>query len=308
MNSIFKQFYQEAYRKTGGYFSQIPNARNVYPGDFFQIRNGQMIILGNIFNPAIIDYEDVNFENEIPLNPSAWSFQRGCSKPYAGKGSGQNIIDGEFEYSKQILAFEERGSFLFKGNDPQAFRIANWSHFQDALIIKMTQTHYSFRELFIVTDCVALKDWTLAISGNKNGELEIATETENFGLTSIFGDPSNKTIQSKEIEFYQNETIQKSQFFKAKKLVVNNDKIDVFISNMISREDNHQKWARDFFEQPLGETNNTYASPIDHAVGQNVLDLLQGNQLNVNTALNYFQWVNAGLDDLEQLCEVDNAN
>ncbi len=304
MDNIFKKFYRETYNRTGGYFSVIPNSGNVYPGDFFQIRNGQLIFLGNIFNPMIIDANEVDFENEIKLNPSSWVFQQGSSKPYSGRGTGQNAIDGEFEFSKQVLAFDDLGSFIFKGNDPKAFRIANWGQIQNELIIKLTQTYYSFRELYLVTDCVTLSDWTLAVAGNKEAELEIATETENFGLVDIFGESSSKTIQSKDMAYYQKENLLKSQFFKAKKLVVQDGKVDVFISDMIRRQQGHHNWAKDFYEHPLEMSQDNYAGTGMQQMGPSILDLLQGNQLNPNTALDYFKWVNADLDDLEQLFEV----
>ncbi|NOQ72948.1 MAG: hypothetical protein GQ574_13145 [Crocinitomix sp.] len=304
MDNIFKKFYRETYHKTGGYFSVIPNSGNVYPGDFFQIRNGQLIFLGNIFNPTIINASEVDFENNISLNPSNWNFQQGCSKPYSGRGTGQNAVEGEFEFSKQVLAFDDSGSFIFKGNDPKAFRIANWSQIQDELIIKLTQTYYSFRELYLVTECVTLKDWTLAIAGKEEAELEIATESENFGLVDIFGESSSKTIQSKDMAYYHQEMARKSEFFKAKKLVVQEGKVEIFISDMIKRQESHQQWANDFYDQPLDSQVSHFSNAGMYNARASLLDLLQGNQLNPNTALEYFKWVNADLDDLERFFEV----
>lgn len=278
-----------------------PLTGNAHPGDFFQIRNGEIVFLGNIFNPQIIDQFEVDFEFGMLLNPSSWSISEGVSKPYSGRGTGHNPIDGEFEFSKQILAFKDKGSFVFKGENPEAVRIVNWDGIKDELIIKMTQTYYSFREVYVITECAVMNNWTLAISGAPEGELEIATESENFGLIDLFGHSSSKTIQSKDIDYYHRESNQKSSFFKAKKMIVNDGKVEHFVSDLLTRRSAHQKWAKSFFPYEFYHLDGMYSDLATGTVNASVLDMLQGNQLNPNTALDYFSWTNTSLDDIEKL-------
>ncbi len=300
MDSLYKKFYQKVYQRTGGFIPMHPLTSNVHPGDFFQIRNGELIFLGNIFNPEIVDQFEIDFQFDIKLNPNNWKLSDGITKPYSGRGSGHNPIDGDFEYSKQVISFEDKGSFIFKGHHPYAVRIRNWNAIQDQLIIKLTQAYYSFRSLYVVTDCAIMDAWTLAIAGKHEAELEIATEKENFGLVEIFGEDSVKTIQSKDVDYYHQEPHKKSCFFKAKKLVVYDDKSEVFISDLLDKRTRHQQWAASFFPYEFYKDDDIYESSFKNTQGS-VLDMLQGNQLNPTTALNYFQWVNAGLDDIERL-------
>jgi hypothetical protein len=301
MENVFKKFYKSFYSKTNGFIPAKPLSMNLYPGDFFQIINGEIIVLGNIFRKNIVGVDDVSFESAIKLNPVSWNFSDGVSKPYSGRDSGHNAIDGEFEFSKQVLAFDGFGSFFFKSSAPESVKIANWSELQQQLIIKMTQTVYSFRELYIVTECATTESWTLAIAGSENGELEIATESENFGLVDIFGDATAKTIQARDIDFYHREEKRKPSFFKAKKLIVQQEKLEVFISDLISDRMRVPSWVNNYYEYDFYHDELSFSTPVTTNAQASILDMLQANQLNPNTALQYFDWTNANLDDVMKL-------
>jgi hypothetical protein len=301
MDDVFKKFYRSFYNRTNGFIPTKPLNQHMYPGDFFQIINGELIVLGNIFRENIANADDAIFENGIKLNPSNWNFSEGVSKPYSGRDTGHNPIEGDFEFSKQVLAFDGFGSFFFKSKASESVKFANWSDFQQELIIKMTQVLYSFRELYIVTEIATAEHWTLAIAGSDKAELEIATESENFGLVDIFGDVSAKTIQAREIEFYHREEKRRPSFFKAKKLVVQPEKLDVFISQLLSDQSKIPSWANNFYQYDFYHDELSYATPVTTNAKASVLDMLQANQLNPNTALQYFSWTNAGLDDVERL-------
>ncbi len=299
MHSSFKPFYRNFYFKTGGFIPSAPLNQNIYPGDFFQIINGEMIILGNIFKKGIVSDENVELDDDQLLNPASWHFGEGVSKKYSGRGKGKGAI-ADIEFSKQILAFDHRGSFMFKGNNPKSVRISNWNDIQQELIIKMTQVLYSFRDLYIVTDVATTSDWTLAVSGSKKGELEIATEEQSYGLSDVFGHETCKTIQSKDIDYYNREANRKPVFYKAKKLVVQDEQLNVFISDLINSRQNHDSWAGSYFDYDF-YTDTNYAPQIPVDSQASLLDMLQANQLNPNTALLYFRWADANMDDVEKL-------
>jgi hypothetical protein len=273
--------------------------QNMYPGDFFQIINGEMIVLGNIFLNNIINNEDCNLEYGIKQNMVSWNFNDGISKPYSSrdveKTNGKN-----FEYTKQLIDFKESGSFYFKSNNVESIRISDWRHIKDQLIIKMTQVVYSFRELYIVTESAVASDWTLAISASDKGELELAAIEENFGLIDIFGSASAKTIQAKDIEFYHREIKKKPNFFKAKKLAVKQEKLEIFISELINNHSTHTDWVADFFDCDFGTSSNESNPSISNSQ-LSILDMLPANELNPNTALLYFDFIDANLDDIEKL-------
>ncbi|GGG31313.1 hypothetical protein GCM10011344_35290 [Dokdonia pacifica] len=304
MKNVFKKFYRSFYSRTSGFIPTKPINQNIYPGDFFQIRNGEMILLGNIFRNGIIAKEDIVLQNGIALNGANWNFNDGVSKPYSGRDQGTNIIDGEFKFSKQVLAFEEKGSFFFCAQDPEAVKLINWNEIENELIIKLTQTLFSFREVYVVTESAVASDWTLAIAGAEKAELEIATESESFGLVDLFIDANSKTIQARDIEYYHKETKKKPSFFKAKKLVVQQGKLDVFISDLIKENSQKVNWATDFYEYDFYHDTVHFPSSVSMTAQGCVLDMLQANQLNPNTALSYFKWEDANLDDIEKLFTV----
>lgn len=299
MESVYRNFYRNFYTRTGGFIPSVPLAQPVYPGDFFQLRNGEMIVLGNIFHAGIVDIKDCVLSGKIKLGSSGWNFYDGVSKPYSGRGGGHHAIAGNFEFSKQVLAFANQGSFFFRGNDPESVRILNWGDVQQQLIIKLTQTLYSFRELYVITESATTTDWTLAIAGAEKAELEIATDHDSFGLVDIFGHQTAKTIQSRDIDYYARHTERKPVFFKAKKLVVQDERLELFISELIYQRQNRDEWAGIFFGEQF------YHEPGAVAVSGNarasILDMLQANELNPNSALLYFKWADANLDDVEKL-------
>jgi hypothetical protein len=300
MNANYKNFYRHFYLKTGGYIPTNPINQNIYPGDFFQIHNGEMIVLGNIFRDGILDPTLCKFHYGAKLNPSSWKFQEGVTKPYTGKESGYDALNEEFEYSKQVISFAAKGSFLFKGSEPESVKILNWNEIQQQLIIKLTQTFYSFRQIYVVTESVTTTNWTLAISSDHKGELEIMTDNDGSGLFDVFGHYNSKTLIAKDLEYYHREPNRKPTFFKAKKLVVQEDRLDVFISELIASRQFQNEWARGFYKYEF-HYDNDYVPEVHSHAQTSLLDMLQANELNPNTALLYFRWGDANLDDIEKL-------
>lgn len=300
MENVFRNFYRNFYMRTGGYIPTKPLNQTIFPGDFFQIQNGEMLVLGNVFRSGLIHPDDVDFELNTKMNPACWNFNSGITKPYSGRGTGRGAIEGQFEFSKQIISFSQPGSFFFKSNNPESIRIANWSEIQQQLIIKLTQTYFSFRELYLVTDCVSTSDWTLAISSSEKGELEIASQEDNFGLVDIFGHHSSKTIQSKDIEYYHREPKRNPSFFAAKKLAVQDEIMSEFIDTLIYDRQSRGEWASTFFDYNF-EVDTLFHPSVTKTSQINSIDMLRANELNPNTALLYFKWAEASLDDIEKL-------
>ena len=301
MNQLYKKYFSGLFNKSGGFIPTQPINQTIYPGDFFQIRNGEMIVLGNIYQDSMINPADVSIEYGLKLNPVNWSFHDGVTMPFTGKGAGNNPLEGDFEFSKQLMSFESSGSFMFKGNNPESTKISNWNEIKDKLIIALTQGKYSFREVYIATECATNSEWTLAVAASSKAELEIASVDESIGLVNIFGDSSAKTIQSKDLEYYQHEIKRIPSFFKAKKLVVNDDKFEVFLNDHLNERINHDKWASDFYDSDFYHNPAIYAPTFNGNLKDCLLDMLPPKQLNPSTAMSYFRWIDANLDDIERL-------
>ncbi|WP_163411026.1 hypothetical protein [Flavobacterium ajazii] len=300
---FYKNFYRQFYLKTGGFLPTKPLNQNLFPGDYFQIKNGMITLLGNIYRNGVIASEDVELSPVIKQNPSNWNFSDGISKPYSGRGQANNAIEGQFEFSRQILAFANKGSFIFKAEEPESIKINNWNDIQQQLIIKLTQTLFSFRELYVVTESATATQTTLAIAGEANAELELASDEENFGLVDIFGHQTTKTIQSKDIDYYHLETKRRPAYFKAKKLVVQDEKLAYFISDFLNKNYNSGEWTDSFFDSNFHNETDYSSQMIMQNTQGYFLDMLQSGELNPNTALLYFKWSDANLDDVEKLFE-----
>ncbi len=300
MDTVYRNFYRNFYLKTGGFIPTQPLNQQMYPGDFFQIQNGEIHVLGNIFRNKIVNPQEIKFGYGIKLNPAGWNFSDAVTKPYAGRGIGQSPEAGSFEFSKQILAFSQKGSFIFKTNEPESIKILNWSEIQQQLIIKFTQTIYSFREVYIVTETVVPVNWTLAIAGAGNAELELATDQENFGLSDIFGNLTSKTIQIKDIEYYQHEKNKQPIFFKAKKLIFKDEAVKKFTGIHMKTRLNSDKWLSDTFDNAF-EDDSVFTKTYYEYAEIAAMDMLPPKKINLNTALLYFKWVDANLDDIEKL-------
>lgn len=294
MKNLYRTFYKDFYLKTGGFVPFSPLVNNVYPGDFFQIRNHQLIPLGNIYLNNLISPENCVISEPILLNEPDWNIDAGVS----------NSLSNEVDFIKNTIRFKEAGNFIFKAKSPETIKVTNWKSIQDELIIKLTQTQFSFRELFIVTESVTTASWALAMASDTEAELTLAKEGEKTdGENNLFGNKASKIIQSKNIEYHHANNKRTPNFFKAKKLVVQDDVVNTFVNDLIIQREGVHDWANDFydynFEPPVNkETNRT----VMHAK-ESVLDLLSAGELNPSTALQYFKWVDAGLDDVERLFE-----
>ncbi|MEP2935610.1 MAG: hypothetical protein ABJM06_07815 [Gilvibacter sp.] len=306
MNSLTKDFYSDCYVKTGGFIPSKPLNYELFPGDFFQIHNGNIWVLGNIFKKGIIDRDEVVIESPKSLNQATWAFNKGVTKPFSGRARTEvSPMDIDVSYSKQILAFNAAGSFIFNAAQPEVIRIANWSHIADALIIKLTQSFYSFREVYVVTECASANHWTLAVSGSDKGELELATEEEDFGTLDFFGHETTKIVQSRDIELHCHFDKRIPSFFKAKRLAVQEHNLEVFMSDLIRERSNHLSWGCDYFDGGFENDSSRSAMVSQGYNSANYLDLLAANELNPNTALSYFKWTNTTLDDVVKLFEIN---
>jgi hypothetical protein len=298
MYKSYKRFYTNTYLRTSGFIPALPPGPHLYPGDYFQVRNGAVVRLGNIYKDGVISGEAIKVSHQNKLNSFSWDFHEGVSVQFLGADSiSRNDISS---YCKHILSFSASGSHIFKGNEPFATRIANWADIEPELIIKMTQTLFSFRELYVVTESVVFSDWSLAIAASSGAELELISEAPAMGQRHVFNDILSNMVLSRDLECFIRSDAKMPSFFKAKKLVVHEVRQDYIISQLIARQLDYGGWANSFFDGQFNTTNE----PSDYRSAQSgisILDLLQANQLNPNTALQYFRWADANLDDLEKL-------
>src|SRR6218665_4057112 len=111
MNNTFRNFYRSFYMRTGGFIPTAPLNQLVFPGDFFQIRNGEMIVFGNIFRSQLVEPAETKLEYGLNQNPFYLEFSHRLSKPFLGRCTGKSFPCREFGVRKPVPASDTAGSF-----------------------------------------------------------------------------------------------------------------------------------------------------------------------------------------------------
>ena len=301
MENAFKKFYRGFFLKTGGFLPTRPFNGTVLPGDLFQIQDGQTVVLGNIYRQGLTDPANYSILAGLNLNPAGWRFSEGFSQAYLGTENRTHNGGEQETFRREVLAFKGRGSHLFQGDAPETVRIGNWSEIADQLIIKLTTTQFSFREVYVVTEAATTASWALAVCGGSFGKLELVSDEEDSPLGSLFGHLSSQRTQMREMAYFHRETVRRPSFFRAKKLVVRHDKVQRFVTELVAQQTYDNSWTREFFEYDIFPSGQPYPAPMTPPAQASVLDMLQATQLNPNTALEYFRWEDTSLNDVERL-------
>lgn len=298
MENLLDKFIKKFYFQTGGYLPVLPLNNVVFPGDIFHWENGKMVILGNIFQLEISD--KFRLSEELSLNPINWNFQDGVENAFSARSKAKAFLNNEddFEYSKLILHFSGPGSFRFHAKGPACIRLLSWSEIADGLIIKLTQTYFSFREVAIVTDCAFADEWSLAVAGKAGAEMELATAYEDETMVNIFASEGVKTIQTKNISIHEHTKKRKPVFFKAKKLEIRQDGLFDFKQTLANISEGRDLWAFNNFSEKYHFEIGSRVAPRFMLNNIKLLDMMPPNQLNPVSALMYFRWDDFGLDDM----------
>ncbi len=291
------KFYRECYLQTG-WIPMQPLVRPIGLGDVCQIHHGCFQPLMNIDQISLI--EDTLVSPKIILNPIDWRVNDGVQQTFCstervvqeaafetqiceGESVEQEVYDNYSYWTKQVLSFAHKGSFLFHGDLPECRLILNWHKIMDDAILKLTQTHYTFRDIYVVTGVATVDDWGLAISGEPHAQLDMSAETQNTDLFNLISHKTAKTDQCKNISAYEKSNNQTAYFFKAKKLVISDEMHDRYLIRLLENQ-------RDLSERAIANWFNN-----------NLLNLIKANELNLATTMNFFNWVDASLDDVERL-------
>lgn len=293
METILNTYYEKFYLGTNGYMPTNPVTEIIYPGDFFQIINGKIQRLGNIYKEDLV--EKIRISEAVQLSAYRWQISSGLHKEFSIK---EMTNETSQPYMKQILRFQDAGSFAFRANEPEMIKISNWDHISDELIVKLTQSKYGFRELYLATEIVTAKQWTLAISGRRDAELELVSDSENASLVDIFGVKGTKAIQSKGIDIYENKSGRTPNFFKAKKLVIRDDKQGVGFDRILKAENEIHGWAKEFYDYSFDLDPPFIGQHHSEYFLTNAIDMLVGTAVDIKNALEHYKWVDASLDDV----------
>lgn len=275
-----KDFYRDCYLQTG-WIPMQPLTSKLAPGAIGQIQQGQFRPLLNIVDAHLI--EEIKISHTVRLDGGNWELSRGV-KQSACKITACKDDDGErYHRTKQVLEFSRPGSFMFHGSEPNAHLLLNWDKLRDDLIVKLTQLHYSFRDVYVITGVTTMKNWGLAVAGQAKARLEMTATVGNTDWYSMLSHSSARTVRCQGIAGNEMARGAAAYFFKAKKLILSSVMRDHMIDHVLH--------------------NRADLNPLEIAnwLGSDLLNLCKTNELNLSTCLDFFAWADAGLDDVELL-------
>lgn len=281
-----RTFFHQCYLQTGGWIPMTPMLSRLELGDFGQVNRQRVNLLGNVFSLHLV--EDIDIAEDIHLNHDNWKISSGVQRSLSEReqvvddsmDGGQSIV----EWQKQVLKFDDSGSFFFHGHNPIARMVLNWSRFKNDVTLKLSQADFSFREVMVVTEVATLDNWTLAISGAANAEMQLSAQTSSNDLFALLGEQSCRAEHSRDIATFERHIEPLCYFFKGKKLALRDHKKEHFIRQTLEQRER-------FGEDSVANWLNT-----------NMLNRVESNELNIATCLEFFDWVDLTLDDVEKLC------
>lgn len=287
-----RKFYRDCYLQTG-WIPMQPLTRPIELGDVCQIHHGYFQSLMNITNINLV--ENIVVSEPILLNPIDWCIRNGAQQTHCATehytgydsdnaGMGEAVPSSDHGHrTRQVIEFSQPGSFLYHGDKPMCRLILNWGDLKDDATLKLTQSHYSFRDIYIVTGVAITNQWGLAIAGGDGAQLEMSASANTTDFFALMSHSSGRTEQCKDIATYERSYEQGAYFFKAKKLVLS-DKI-------------HDEYLCRLLENKSDLTDRSVANWFNN----NLINLVKSNEQNLATTIGFFDWVDVSLDDLERL-------
>lgn len=287
MNSMKQPFYCNLYHHSGRFFPTLPENQALLLGDFFQIQDGKCIPLGNIGD---LEFQEAPaFSDPIALRSGDWAFHSGVHQCFS-LTDGTSGDNGTIRrLSKQVFGFEEVGSHLFMGKDPQERLLLNWTSMKDELTLKMTQEDYGFREVYVVTGAVYVSAWGLLMAEQAHAHIAVSSEVMDADFFEWLFHATARIEESEHIHSVRQRQSSHPSFFKAKKLVMNEKSKEAYINKRL-------------YQRQMAHGDEKASSfAVINWLKTDLMNLMKANELNPSTALGFFDWEDMTLDDLKRL-------
>jgi len=277
-----QEYYRQCYLHTGGWIPVNPSSPSIALGDFCTLQRCELRPLGNITADLRLS-ENTLVSPELPLSPSDWKLQHAVSQVFTEteRSDSENDLGSK---TRQVLEFEAAGGFVFHGHNPRCTVLLNWSQIVDEITIGLTQSHYAFREVYVITGVASVCPWSLTIAGKAGAKLETFTRKTNADVFSLITDETCQVVSKADISTHARSHEQPLRFIRGKRLVMSNWASEALLERLIA---NHEEGRIEF---------------LSNWIDQNKFNAVQENELNLATCLKYFDWVNTSLDDVERLC------
>ncbi|KTB84742.1 hypothetical protein ACTACG_02230 [Pseudomonas syringae] len=275
-----KNFYRDSYLKTG-WLPMQPLTRTLAIGDVCQVHQGRFQPLLNIVEAQLV--ERVAVSRALEFDPVEWRLSRDVQQTFCETLWAEDEEGEHRAYTKQVLEFAHSGSFVFSAGAVQAQLLTNWHAIRDDVTLKLTQLHYSFREVYVITGVVQASDWSLAVASQSGARLDMSAAMAGGDCHALLSHGSARVQQSQGIADYEQSRGQVAYFFKARKLILSDATHDHYLTRLL---DNPARLP---------------ASELAHWLNAPLLNLVKANELNLNTSIDFFAWADLSLDDVERL-------
>lgn len=272
----YKKFYQNCYRYTGGWLPMNPRYQKVELGDFCTLRRGALVPLGNVTDLNLV--EDLIATEDLTLDNANWKFNEGIRESLSH--SDLRNIEGNFSQKRYRLDFEDTGSFHFHGKSPKASYLLNWNSCRDDITLKLAQGEYSFREVFVITAVATIKEWAFTLCDGPQGVIEIDFNSDVYNSFFMIGHSSSEVSTLENIACYEHSTDTPIYFFKGKKMILSDKKREDMLCEILrNRKNAHERY-------------------LSHWLTADLLNWPETNELNLTTTLEYFDWRDIVVSDL----------
>ena len=275
-------FYRDCILKT----SWIPmqNLRQeISIGDVMQIRHGSLCTLLNLSEAHLI--EPLVISPAIPFGDCAWNFSYGAHQSHTEMQAFDDANGERYSQTRQVLDFLHPGNFLFHATAGHAHLLLNWDQRKSDVILKLTQTHYQFREVYVVTAVATMREWGLVVAGQDEARLEMSAASNSHDQFSLLSHQSARVDVSRGIAHIDIGSGQAAHFFKAKKLILSDATIDRY-QTRLAENTTHLK------EKQVAQWLNAEMINVGRAA-----------DLNLSTCMDYFSWRDMSLNDIAELSE-----
>ena len=259
--------------KNSGWLASRNLKRSLAVGDVCSLQNGQLHPLLNMAEAHLVERAEISRPQALPSLD--FCIAQGAHQAFFEVGEEQGGNGDALCQYRQVIEFSAPGSFVFHAGQINARYLLNWSDISADLILKLTQLHYQFREVYVVTAVAACNQWGLAIAGRHEAILETSAVSEESGMFAMLNHRSSSVDQAKGLASYEYGGELPAHLFRAKKLIASEKASDRYLRRII---DNQQQL------RPL-EVANWLQSDC--------LNLARNNELTLNSCMELFSWRDA---------------
>jgi len=276
--SVITPFVAGFATQSGGWLPMNPLTAPVALGEFGQWHDGAFVGLGNIADLTLVQPVDASEPQALSEH---WHGQSGVAQEYGGLSDELQGFGGEGSgqfWQKRVLGFDGVGSYVFHGRTPQGQWLMNWTEFAPDITLKLTQSAFGFRDVWVITAVATVAEWGLIVSARSGAELVMVCEDESdwAGLSHA----STRLVQSRGLAQLTLGTDQTGYFFQAKKLVLSQHKYDQLLQELL--------------QQPA----SLGGGPLDYWLSQGLMSRIPGQEINAASCLETFDWATVTYADL----------